>query len=139
MVVTPVSVAEGAVDPFTQFFTGFEKRESFGFDQNPIAGFWVTTGVALVFFDKEAAQPSDFNAFSAGHGFGHVIKKYLYNLGGLSLGHIGFGFQSRDEFQFIHTTSLGSVADQSYNNIVMINQMQVKSQGVMVHISIRRL
>jgi hypothetical protein len=107
----PGSIAELAVDPFAQFFAGFKKRESFGFDQNPGTGFRITAGVTLVFFDKKAAQPPYFNTFPDRHGFRHVIEEYLNDLGCFGFGHIGFSFQGRDQFQFIHTTSLAWVAD----------------------------
>jgi hypothetical protein len=134
----PALIAESSVDPLTQFFTGFEKREAFGFDQHPVAGFGVAAGVALVFLDEKAAKASNFDPLTAGHGVGHVIEENLNHLGRFGLGHIGFGFQGRYEFQFIHTTSFIMGSLRFRYNTVIIKQMQLKSQGVMRYHASRR-
>jgi hypothetical protein len=80
------------IDPFPQFFPGFEEGKFFGAYENSIAGFWVPSGVTFIFFDKETAQPTNFNPVTPGHGIGHVIEKYMYHFGRIRFGNIGFGF-----------------------------------------------
>jgi hypothetical protein len=97
----------GLIDPFPQFFPGFKEWKLFGADENPCAGLGVASGVALIFFNKKTAQTADFDPVTPGHGVGHMVEKYMYHLGRIRFGDIGFVFQGGYELQFVHTASFG--------------------------------
>ena len=66
---------DSAIDPFFEFFAGFEKGEFFGSDGHFLTGLWVPAHITLVFLDEKTAKAPDLDAFTRCQGIGHVVEK----------------------------------------------------------------
>ena len=76
------------IHPFLQLLAHLEKRQLFPRNLNLLTGFWVSTGLGPVFFNKKGTKTPDFNPLPFCQCVGHLIEKKVNDRLSFRLGQV---------------------------------------------------
>ena len=91
------------IHPFLELLARFEKRQLLRFDLNLLAGFGVSAGVCLVFFNGKWTKTPDFNPIPFFQGSGYFIEKQGNDPFSFRSGQVVWIFQHLDEIKLVQS------------------------------------